>query len=737
MNKVTSKNLITTYIAHSENEKKEIQTMKHHSLGVAQFMKEFVLSENYSDLYEFCGFIHDIGKYSNEFQRYITGDNIKTKHSIYGALYAFDKRYMEIALPVFGHHAGLPNCSEMRTQITAELKFEKEKYNSICKAWFSDVENQISLPSNENFLGLSDVLYQELFVRMLYSSLVDADSLDTERHFNEEKFKTRKSPFFDSQLLLCKLQQTLKSFEDNPEKNKFGINKLRNNVRVFAESKAKLPQGCFSLTLPTGLGKTICSINWALHHAKYHDNIKRIIIVLPFISIIDQTAEVLKKIFDDDDCNYVLEHHSNVIYMEDKDEDDFNPKLLATENWDYPIIVTTNVQFFESLFSNKRSTCRKLHNIQDSIIIFDEIQTLPFCVTEPTLTMLDNLQQLCRCSILFCTATQPDFESREGFSGIKHIESLVENPQLVFEQTRRVNFYPIDDYKKISISELSDIVSKNSLSSLVVFNTKKKARLFFEEMKNSSQYKLYHLSTSMCPVHRKKIIKDIKESLQMREHIVVSSTQLIEAGVDMDFPTVYRELAPLESIIQSAGRCNREGKMKDEEGQEKKGDVYLFSLMESDQPSKQYRSWSEFANLLYKGNETKLYSHDFYSYYYRELVRNFASTDKLCITNDRKKLLFQTVADKYKIIDNKTQSVFVPNYNEESLELYTHIKKQEFLTKQERQLISQYSVQIYDKFLRENIPLVNIEKCGVLVWAGIYSKDFGLPFIQDFNTIII
>lgn len=728
-----------TYIAHSENNKGEIQTMTHHSLGVAQFMKEFVLSEKFSDLYEFCGLTHDIGKYSNEFQRYIAGDNIKTKHSIYGALYAFDKRYVEIALPVFGHHAGLPNCPEMRQQIFAELNCKKEKYNSICKKWLSDVENQISLPDNENFLGLSDVLFQELFVRMLYSSLVDADSLDTERHFNTEKFNTRKSPSFDSQLLLSKLQQTLKSFEANPEKNELEINKLRNNVRIFAESKAKLPQGCFSLTLPTGLGKTICSINWALHHAKYHDNIKRIIIVLPFISIIDQTAEVLKNIFDDDNCNYVLEHHSNVIYMEDKDEDEFeyNPKLLATENWDYPIIVTTNVQFFESLFSNKRSMCRKLHNIQDSIIIFDEIQTLPFSVTESTLTMLDNLQQLCRCSMLFCTATQPDFESREGFSGIKHIESLVENPQLVFEQTRRVTYHPIDDYKEISISELSDLVSKNSQSSLVVFNTKKKARLFFEEMKDASQYKLYHLSTSMCPIHRKRVIKDIRESLRIGEHIIVSSTQLIEAGVDMDFPIVYRELAPLESIIQSAGRCNREGKMKDEAGQEKKGDVYLFSLMESGQPSKQYHSWSEFANLLYKGNETKLYTHDFYSYYYRELVRNFANTDKLCITNDRKKLLFQTVADKYKIIDNKTQSVFVPNYNEDSLELYTHIKNQEFLTKHERQLISQYSVQIYDKFLRENIPLINIEKCGVLVWTGAYSKDFGLPFIQDFKTIII
>lgn len=218
---------------------------------------------------------------------------------------------------------------------------------------------------------------------------------------------------------------------------------------------------------------------------------------------------------------------------------------------------------------------------------------------------------------------------------------------------------------------------------------------------------------------------------------MVSSTQLIEAGVDIDFPIVYRELAPLESIIQSAGRCNREGKMKDKEGNEIKGEVYLFSLIESGQPNRQYRSWSEFANLLYKGNEKKLYTHDFYCCYYRELVRNFVNTDKLCITNDRRKLFYQTVAEKYKIIENKTQSIFIFNYNEESLELYNRIKEQEFLRRQDRQLVSQYSVQVYDKFLKDNKPFVNVEKCGILVWISSYSKDFGLPFMQDFNAIII
>ena len=409
---------------------------------------------------------------------------------------------------------------------------------------------------------------------------------------------------------------------------------------------------------------------------------------------------------------------------------------MATENWDYPIIITTSVQFFESLFDNKRSACRKLHNIQDSIIIFDEIQSLPLSVTEPTLTMLDNLQKLCRCSILFCTATQPDFEVREGFQGVNKIESLVENPKFIFEETRRVTYHPLNKYEEIAVSELADIVSKSNKSALVVFNTKKKARLFFEEMKGCDDYHLFHLSTNMCPAHRKEVITNIRQALREGKHIIVSSTQLIEAGVDMDFPTVYRELAPLESIIQSAGRCNREGQLKDENGSLIKGDVYLFALTESGQPSKEYRSWSEFANMLYKGNEEKIYTHDFYSNYYRELVKNFADTDKLDITADRKKFLFQTVADKYKIIDNTTQALFVYDYNTESKQLYYQVKDKEYLTRQERQQVSQYSVQVFDNFVHDNNSFIRYEQCGLAVWHGAYHSDYGLPFVEDFKVLI-
>ena len=318
------------------------------------------------------------------------------------------------------------------------------------------------------------------------------------------------------------------------------------------------------------------------------------------------------------------------------------------------------------------------------------------CITEPTLTMLDNLQQLCRCSILFWTATQPDFTTREGFRGISHIESLVENPEMVFEQTRRVTYHPVNNYNEVSISELADTVIQNKQSALVVFNTKKKARTFFEEIKGNQAFKhCFHLSTSMCPDHRKSVIKKIQEVLKKNETVIVSSTQLIEAGVDMDFPSVYREIAPLESIIQSAGRCNREG----------------------------------------KGKEEQLYTHDFYGYYYRELTKSFVDTDRLKITEDRRKQLYQTVSEKYKIIDKKTQTLFVYKYNEESRKLYDRIKDQEFMSRQDYQLVSQYCVQVYEKFVSDNNILP--EKCGISVWHGKYDKAFGLPFVEDLKPIII
>lgn len=718
------------YIAHTLNSFGIQQTIRDHSFGVSNLMREFALMDSLKDLYSFCGLIHDMGKYSADFQKYILGEfQQKVRHSIYGALYAWNNNLVEVAIPVFGHHSGLPDCQEMIVKIKTEL-LEESVYSTILETWRSDIKEKISIPpKNPMFTPTtSNILSGELLTRMIFSSLVDADSLDTERHFSFNRYSSRTSTPFDPKSLLSMLKVKLNALENNSQKASNPINVLRRKVRLYAESKADMPQGAFSLTLPTGLGKTLCSINWALHHAEHHQNVKRIIFVLPYISIIDQTAKELKGIFKEGD--YVLEHHSNVIYdIDDKDED-YDVRQLAIENWDYPIIVTTSVQFFESLFGNSRSQCRKLHNIQDSIIIFDEIQTLPLAITGPTILMLNNLQKLCRCSLLFCTATQPDFETRRGFEGIEHIEPLVENPEHVFKQTRRVTYCPMSNYEEITISELSDSVISKQESSLVVFNTKKKARMFYDSVKDTSGYNVFHLSSNMCPVHRKAVIDEIRSALKQKMRIIVSSTQLIEAGVDMDFPAVYRELAPLASIIQSAGRCNREGNMDN-------GNVYLFALSETGQPSAQYSSWTFFANLHYRGKEDKLYAHDFYGEYYRNLVEYEGGIDKWDIISDMRKWSFRTVAEKYKLIDSNAQSVFVYAFGEESRRLYERIKNAEYLKREDVQQISQYSVQVYlsANEIRNNKMFRKVPS-GILVWYGDYSQEYGMPMNDELRLLM-
>ena len=698
------------YIAHSENMNGVVQTMKQHSEGVAEIMKSFALSDEYIGLYTYCGLLHDVGKYSDGFQKYIRDGVGKEPHAKWGAYMAKNNKLINIAFPVFGHHAGLPNRDDMFETLGLCTR-EEAKWHSIQHALDED-GMRISSCDNAPFCKIQGATEKELFVRMLYSSLVDADSLDTERHFQKEQYDARPRQTLDIDALLVALNRKLNSFTISSP-----LNRLRTEVRLYAQELAKSPQGCFSMTLPTGMGKTLCSLNWALHHAKEHPNIKRIVIVLPFISIIDQTANELKSIFKDYDV--VLEHHSNVIYEENHDEDYYckSPKQLATENWDYPIVVTTAVQFFESLFSNHRSKCRKLHNLQDSIVIFDEIQTLPVKFAECTMKMLNDMLHLCRCSFLFCTATQPNFLARSDFKGIDNINPLVKDPTAIFAATKRVEYYPIADYEEQSIGSISQVIREQNDSVLIVCNTKKKAKVLFDRLKEECDIEVLHLSTNMVPLHRMKIIDEVRTKLRNGEKLILCSTQLIEAGVDMDFPVVFRELAPLASIIQSAGRCNREGKLD-------KGKVFLFQLEEKGQPSPEYETFAKYAQLCYRGNESRLTDADFYSEYYTNIVKLYAPKDS--ITPDRERLMFQNVADSYHIIDKNTISLFVYRYNNDSLQLYKEINSKEFLTRKDYQQISRYSVQAYEKFVRDNLDKIAEMSNGVKVWSGAYSEEFGL-----------
>ena len=698
------------YIAHSKNSNGEEQSMKQHSEGVAELMKSFALADDFAQIYSYCGLLHDIGKYSKGFQNYIRSRGEKEPHAKWGAYIAQMNKLINIAFPVIGHHAGLPNRDSLLETLELCAK-DGNTWNQIQQALEEDCT---IMPKCENspFNKIGDVFQKELFVRLLYSALVDADSLDTERHFQKDQYDARSCKILDVDALLTALNKRFDSFRQVTP-----LNELRTNVRLYAQRLADADQGCFSMTLPTGMGKTLTSLNWALHHAKAHPNIKRIVIVLPFISIIDQTANELKTIFKDYDV--ILEHHSNVSYERGSEEEYYcrNSKELATENWDYPLIITTAVQFFESLFSNQRSKCRKLHNLQDSIVIFDEIQTLPVNLAECTMKMLNDMLHLCRCSFLFCTATQPNFQTRRDFCGIDHITPLVENPASVFAATKRVNYTPIADYKAQSFENIANCVVKQNDSVLIVCNTKKKAMALFDNLKEKSKIQVFHLSTNMCQIHRMEVINKVKQKLKDREKLILCSTQLIEAGVDIDFPVVFRELAPLESIIQSAGRCNREGKLKE-------GQVYLFQLENQGQPSRQYETFAQYAQLCYQGNENRLTEADFYSDYYSNIIKLYAAEDT--ITPKREKLMFQDVADMYHIINNNTTSLFIYRYDGESLNLYNEIKDKEFLSRKDYQQIAQYSVQVSDWFTEANADKIDETSNGVKIWLGAYSKEIGL-----------
>lgn len=712
---------MSEYLAHSENNNREKQTMKQHSEGVAEMMKSFVLAKDYAEIYSYCGLLHDLGKYSEEFQRYIKIGGEKVPHAKWGAYEAKRNKLINVAFPIIGHHAGLPNRDAMFETLNA-CEREEGHWADIQQAASKDSScTCMSTCDNTPFNNIDGITRKELFIRMMYSALVDADSLDTERHFNKVQFDSRPCKSLNVDILLRSLNNKFQSFTHNSP-----LNNLRTQVRLYAQNLATMPQGCFSMTLPTGMGKTLCSLNWALHHAKAHANIKRIVIVLPFISIIDQTANELKTIFKDYDV--ILEHHSNVIYDESNDEDFYchEPKQLATENWDYPIVITTAVQFFESLFSNQRTKCRKLHNLQDSIVVFDEIQTLPVNLAECTMKMLNDMLHLCRCSFLFCTATQPDFQERNDFSGIDHITPLVEDPASIFKDTTRVEYYPISDYQPLSVDSISDKIIEQNNSVLIVCNTKKKTKVLFERLKQKSAIQVLHLSTNMCQVHRMRIIDDVKKKLNNGEKLILCSTQLIEAGVDIDFPIVFRELAPLESIIQSAGRCNREGKLE-------LGKVFLFQLEDTGQPSKQYETFAQYAQLCYQNNEKRLSDADFYAEYYTKIMKLYVPKDD--ITAEREKLMFQNVADKYHIIDSTTISLFIYRYDDESLRLYNEIKDKEYLNRRDYQHIAKYCVQVYDRFTNDNVSKIAETTNGVKIWSGVYSPEFGLDNEKEIYCI--
>ncbi|SDT03988.1 CRISPR-associated helicase, Cas3 family [Paenibacillaceae bacterium GAS479] len=558
------------YYAHRTegSDRSEWQLLTAHLEQVGELSEKFASQFNAAPWGKLAGMLHDAGKFSKEFQKRLEGNPIPVDHATAGAQFIYNawtkggkpsSPSRILAYIIAGHHAGL---ADYGTDAADERKLARRLKKPICSFeenfmnHFPDLKLEpLAIPIKN---GFHHGLQFSLFTRMLFSCLVDADSLDTEKYTDLKQHELRGHNVSLSELLE-RYHLHMNQFLP-PARS---IDKLRTELLTEVLAQAGGPPGLYSLTLPTGSGKTLLSLGFALEHAAHNPSMRRIVFVIPYTSIIEQNANVYREVLGSD---IVLEHHSNVQLdaNEDLEKVDESRKVkkkleLAAENWDSPVVVTTNVQFFESLFSNKRSRCRKLHNLANSIIVLDEAQMMNGEFFKPCLHALEELSRNYGVTVVLSTATQPSVHSLFDQTKMNlHIQEIVNDVPRRFEQFRRVR---LEMLGKIELVELAGRMSSVN-QSLCIVNTRKAARELFEQLQAEEvdHEAIFHLSARMCPKHRLSKLKQIRDRLDNSQRCLLVSTQLIECGVDVDFPVVYRELAGMDSIAQAAGRCNRNGK---------------------------------------------------------------------------------------------------------------------------------------------------------------------------------
>ena len=641
---------------------------------------------------------HDLGKYRPGFQRYIrqTADaHIEGKlpqgsdksHSAAGALHAlqvFERAYGPGAAPlarvlayvIAGHHAGLADWTgglDARLLGTGAALSDKE-YTEAAAAAQGHAPSLLALPSGFDLRAVSraipiardaNPLAWSLWVRMLFSALVDADFLDTEAFMNAGRSNAR-TGYSD----LINYQRQLDAFLNRKTADVAAsgraqdpVMQARAQVLQQCRDKAALPPGVYSLTVPTGGGKTLSSLAFALRHAAQHGQ-RRVVYAIPYTSIIEQTADVFGQIFGPD---AVVEHHSQA---DDLERDETSRSRLACENWDAPLIVTTNVQLFESLFAARTSRCRKLHRLARSVIVLDEAQLLPPEFLQPILDVLNLLVAHYGVTVLLCTATQPAlaelkrFDARQSLRGLPPPQRIIDDEASLFARLARVQIsWPADLQMPVPTPELIERIAMHDCV-LVIVNTRNDAAEIVSALDQNTGDKCLHLSAAMCGQHRADVIQQIRDRLDARRAgtdarpLRVVSTQLVEAGVDIDFPVVFRALAGLDSIAQAAGRCNREGLLD-------QGLVQVF-VRPLPRTLAGLRAGADATRSTLAAGGADALGPEAFARYFPLYYGGFASLDKHGIVdllkgNPDMAMQFRTAADKFRLVDDSNQaSVVVP-----------------------------------------------------------------------------
>lgn len=710
------------FYAHISEDGTRKQTIESHLLGTAEKAAKFAAEIGEENRGYLAGLIHDVGKYSKAFQKRLEG-GAKVDHSSAGAQLAFKHlREALVAMVISGHHGGIPDFGS-RNDVAGDgtfigrMKKEVEDYT----AWESEEVFQLwqqrEQPSSQHLNGV-DLPFR---LRMLYSCLVDADYLDTEEFMKGQVDRGQHETVGE---LHKKLETYIAPWWDA----KTELNKKRCEIlRQCIDAGKERDRGLYTLTVPTGGGKTVSSLAFALNHAKQHE-MKRVIYVIPYTSIIDQTAQVFQGILGPEN---VVEHHSglNDWLGEDEPTPEQARKILATENWDAPIIVTTAVQFFESLFSNKPSRCRKLHNIANSVVIFDEAQTLPMDYLRPCVMAISELVKNHGVTAVLCTATQPALQPLfEKEYGVRS-EEICHNPDDLYNFFKRTTFVQAkEDWSEEYLAEQLNQVPQ----ALCVVNRRATAQRVYELLEEEGSY---CLTTLLCPADRKRLLEEIRTRLKNKQSCRVVSTSLIEAGVDLDFPAVWREHAGLDSVLQAAGRCNREGKRTADQSV-----VTVFTL-EGQVIPKSMEQNAQAAEAVWWGSDSEIDSLGSISMYFKRLMsqKNAGESEwETKFMKQVKEFAYKKVAEDFHLIEDNQYTIYLPV--EEMEEQIAKLKKGEVSRTLYRQL-AQFAVSIPVSDCRklEELHLLYPvgERAYVLEDMRYYNPQKGLELNKQLDTAII
>lgn len=739
------------HVRRNKNGEWETHELKTHLQGVSRKAVKFAQKFYCEDWIAAASLLHDLGKGSSVFQRKIKSKSgfdpeahIKdgegnAPHSTHGAVWALqnwgEQAGKILAYLIAGHHGGLPDWyHEIGIGGSLEYRLKPDeiaKLPPLKDDFVAEMTKELSLPSSVPGFFPERCEHFHMWVRMLYSCLVDADYLDTERFMNPDisAIRCNQAPI-ETLKQLFEAHMASLSRQAPPTV----VNKLRKKILSQCRMRAKEEQGLFSLTVPTGGGKTLSSMAFALEHAEKYKK-DRIIFVIPFTSIIEQTSKIYKEIFGETN---VIEHHCSL----DPDRQTLQSQL-ATENWDAPIIVTTSVQFFESLFAAKSSSSRKLHNIVNSVVIIDEVQMLPMDYLKPILHCINSLTQYFNVSMVLCTATQPAvtsevFQKENGnyYSIIKEEQCreimVSPTPEELTKEFQRVEVMQVGKFSDWESLALALVVHEKVLC---IVNTRNDCRELYKKVAAQRSGSTIHLSANMCGKHRSECIENIKDLLKKKQPVCVISTQLVEAGVDLDFPVVYRAMAGFDSIAQAAGRCNREGVLA-KDGIPAKGKVFVFKPPKP-APLGQLRKGEQAGSAILEVDPEgckKLLPQTFKKYF--ELF--FASLNTFdrqhvedLLVKDAPELNFQfrSAAHKFNLIDNQRQvSVVIwrENDKEDLQELTTTLRYtgpyRELMRKLQR-----YTISIPEHVfleVRSYFEEINGVWCQY-AYTTVYDKDLG------------